>query len=100
MAIGDLYSVCKDQRSPSLRTLIERGRPSSVFIVHHEKADYRPIGGKFFDFSKRFRKNRVTVKGLISFAADNLAGADRWPGRKMMRPQVELNRKEAFGYAF
>jgi hypothetical protein len=35
----------------------------------------------------------VIVKGLISFAEDKLAGADRWPVRKMMRPQVELNRK-------
>ena len=40
----------------------------------------------------------VNVKVLFSFAGENAAGTNEWPGRKMKRTRVELNRKEAFGY--
>src|SRR5579863_2261218 len=39
-------------------------------------------------------------KVLFSFAGENAAGSDKWPGRKLERTGVELNRREAFGYAF
>ena len=42
----------------------------------------------------------VNVKVLYSFAGENVAGRDEWPGRKVKRTGVELNRNEAFGYAF
>jgi hypothetical protein len=44
--------------------------------------------------------NRVNVKVLFSFAGENWAGMDEWPGRKVKRTGVELNRNEAFVYAF
>jgi len=40
---------------------------------------------------------RVTDKDLISFAAANRAGAEWWPGRKVMRSGGELKRRERFG---
>jgi hypothetical protein len=42
----------------------------------------------------------VNVKVLFSFAEENAAGTDEWPDRKLERTRVELNRNEAFGYAF
>jgi len=39
-------------------------------------------------------------KVLFSFAAENAAGTDQRSGRKLKRTRVELNRTEAFGYAF
>jgi len=42
----------------------------------------------------------VNEKVLFSFAGENAAGSDKWPGRKLERTGVELNRREAFGYAF
>jgi hypothetical protein len=41
----------------------------------------------------------VNEKVLFSFAADNPAGVEGRPARKLKRTRSELNRKEAFGYA-
>jgi hypothetical protein len=40
------------------------------------------------------------VKVLFSFAGENAAEMDEWRVRKLERTEVELNRNEAFGYAF
>jgi hypothetical protein len=42
----------------------------------------------------------VNVKVLFSFAGENATEMDEWSGRKLKRTGVELNRNEAFGYAF
>jgi hypothetical protein len=42
----------------------------------------------------------VNVKVLFSFAGENATEIDEWSGRKLKRTGVELNRNEAFGYAF
>src|SRR5579863_4727406 len=48
----------------------------------------------------RVMSDRENGKVLFSFAGENAAGSDKWPGRKLERTGVELNRREAFGYAF
>ncbi len=42
----------------------------------------------------------VTEKVPFSFAAEKAAGAQEWRGRKLKGTRSELNRNEAFGYAF
>jgi hypothetical protein len=39
-------------------------------------------------------------KSSLQLCGENEAGTDEWSGRKLERTGVELNRKEAFGYAF
>ena len=50
-------------------------------------------------FSPGRRKGNI-VSGFFSFAGENEAGTEERSGRKLERTGVELNRNEAFGYAF
>jgi hypothetical protein len=42
----------------------------------------------------------VNEKGCSSFAAENVPGADEWPGRKVEQPRGELNRNETPVYVY
>jgi hypothetical protein len=42
----------------------------------------------------------VNEKVPFSFAGEKRVGMKQWPGRKLKGTRVELNRREAFGYAF
>jgi hypothetical protein len=67
-----------------------------LFIFNRcERYSGDPLTGRFSGLS-----SIVFVKVLFSFAGENVAGRDEWPGRKVKRTGVELNRDEAFGYAF
>jgi hypothetical protein len=42
----------------------------------------------------------VNEKVTFSFAGEKRVGMNQWPDRKLKGTRVELNRREAFGYAF
>ena len=67
-----------------------------LFIFNRcERYSGDPLTGRFSGLS-----SIVFVKVLFSFAGENGAGTEERWGRKLERTGVELNRNEAFGYAF
>ena len=61
-------------------------------------APWREPGKLLMETRLKIFSRFVIEKVLFGFAADNPAGVDERPGRKLKRTRSEVNRNEAFGY--